>query len=188
MGDWKNKFWGRECDGWLVLVGQPPPSLNPVLWGALPSVCHLNLWAPYSLEWKHQKLRDSAPFGLRELQTLSLAISLYFCPPQHFWSIACCHSRSEEIAMRSGNKKILPLEIRQIKKEAGLCWLVTCRIFLWSFGHFTDWREEPGWSFEVLTVPVPEITITFSKHGEYFSSNPEVCFLFILPPKPPLPA
>lgn len=156
----------------LSLLGSPHHPSNSVLWGALPSVCHLNRWAPYSLEWKQQKLRDFAPFGLRELQTLSLAISLYLCPPQHFLSIACCHSRSEEIAMRSGNKKILPLEIRQIQKEAGLCWLVTCRIFLWSFGHFTDWREEPGWSFEVLTVPVPEITI--------ISPNTENTFLLIL--------
>ena len=64
--------------GLLWLAVPSPKPLSPAFcnWEPLLSVCHPDLWTPKWLKWKQQKLQGFPPCGFRELQTLSLDISL----------------------------------------------------------------------------------------------------------------
>lgn len=176
----------------MVCPGQQPssptPSLQPCAIGSL-VVC-LSLGSLDTILARMKTAETSGLFPLRIKGTPdSLFRYFYLCLPQHFLVIfgqlPVVRNRSEEIAMRSG-EKILPLGSRQIQAEADDIYLSPSWLQGTSLtpGTFYRAKRRSG-----LVLPVAYCSCTsvsdnlghISQIGD-FSSNLEACFLFIPPP------
>lgn len=119
----EKQIWEREYDEWLALVGslvisRPPGSLGTLL-AIMKTVETLGLF----LLW----FKGTAD---------SFFSYFYLCPLQHFWSVV--RSRSEEIEMKSGNKKSFLGESGRFKQrlihvDLSPSWLQGISLTFWTF-------------------------------------------------------
>lgn len=130
-----------EC--WVACPGQlfPPrnPSLQPLL-GALLFVCHPDLWTPKWLKWKQQKLQGFPPCGFRELQTLSLDISLSSSTVLVHCLLSGTDLKKQPWDLGAGWGWGILLGSSRFRQSLRIfiCHLHSCRIPLWPQGHFTE--------------------------------------------------